>query len=80
MVKVNGMGKTCPIPLIETKKAVKALTSPDTIEVMVGNLSVDDDNIDTLSNIKYVIGYVYLDNKKLKQKLHIKSSWGFEEL
>lgn len=52
----------------------------DTTEVMVGNLSVDDDNIDTLSNIKYVIGYVYLDNKKLKLKLHIKSSWGFEEL
>lgn len=52
----------------------------DTTEVMVGNLSVDDDNIDILSNIKYVIGYVYLDNKKLKQKLHIKSSWGFEEL
>lgn len=37
MVKVNGMGKTCPIPLIETKKAIKALTSPDTIEVMVDN-------------------------------------------
>ena len=52
----------------------------DTTEVMVGNLSVDEDNVDDLSNIKYVIGYVYLDNKKLKQKLHIKSSWGFEEL
>ena len=37
MVKVNGMGKTCPIPLIETKKAIKALTSPDTVEVMVDN-------------------------------------------
>ena len=37
MVKVNGMGKNCPIPLIETKKAVKALTAPDTIEVMVDN-------------------------------------------
>lgn len=37
MVKVNGMGKNCPIPLIETKKAVKALTSPDTVEVMVDN-------------------------------------------
>ena len=52
----------------------------DTTEVMVGNLSVDEDNVDELSNIKYVIGYVYLDSKKLKQKLHIKSSWGFEEL
>lgn len=37
MVKVNGMGKNCPIPLIETKKAVKALTNPDTVEVMVDN-------------------------------------------
>ena len=37
MVKVNGMGKTCPIPLIETKKAIKALTSPDTVEVIVDN-------------------------------------------
>ena len=37
MVKVNGMGKTCPIPLIETKKAIKALTGPDTVEVMVDN-------------------------------------------
>lgn len=37
MVKVNGMGKNCPIPLIETKKAIKALTSPDTVEVMVDN-------------------------------------------
>lgn len=37
MVKVNGMGKNCPIPLIETKKAVKALTSPDVVEVMVDN-------------------------------------------
>ena len=37
MVKVNGMGKNCPIPLIETKKAIKALTSPDIVEVMVDN-------------------------------------------
>ena len=49
-------------------------------EVMVGNLTVDEDNVELVSNIKYVIGYVYLLNKKLKSKLHIKSSWGFEEL
>ena len=49
-------------------------------EVFVGNLSVDDDNIDTIQNIKYVIGYVYLDNKKLKNKVHVKSTWGFEIL
>ena len=52
----------------------------DTTEVMVGNLTVDEENLDNVSNVKYVIGYVYLLNKKLKSKLHIKSSWGFEEL
>ena len=49
-------------------------------EVYVGNLSVDNDNIDLIQNIKYVIGYVYLDDKKLKSKVHVKSSWGFEVL
>ena len=52
----------------------------DASEVMVGNLTVDEDNVELVSNIKYVIGYVYLLNKKLKSKLHVKSSWGFEEL
>lgn len=49
-------------------------------EVFVGNLSVDNDNIELIQNIKYVIGYVYLDDKKLKSKVHVKSSWGFEVL
>ena len=47
-------------------------------EVFVGNLSVDDYNLDLISNIKYVIGYIYLDNKKLKTKVHVKSCWGYE--
>lgn len=37
MVTVNAMGKNCPIPVIETKKAMQALTGPDTIEVLVDN-------------------------------------------
>jgi hypothetical protein len=49
-------------------------------EVFVGNLSVDNDNIDTISNIKYVIGYIFIDDKKLKSKVHVKSSWGIEVL
>ena len=47
-------------------------------EVFVGNLSVGDYNLDLISNIKYVIGYIYLDNKKLKTKVHVKSCWGYE--
>lgn len=37
MIKVDALGKECPIPVIETKKAIKALTAPDTIEVWVDN-------------------------------------------
>lgn len=37
MVTVNAMGDQCPIPVIKTKKAMQALTGPDTIEVLVDN-------------------------------------------
>lgn len=37
MITVNAMGDNCPIPVIKTKKAMQALTSPDTIEVLVDN-------------------------------------------
>ena len=31
------MGDNCPIPVIKTKKAMQALTGPETIEVLVDN-------------------------------------------
>ena len=34
---VNAMGDNCPIPVIKTKKAMQALTGPETIEVLVDN-------------------------------------------
>ena len=37
MIKVNAMGDACPIPVIKTKKAMQALTGPETIEVLVDN-------------------------------------------
>ncbi len=37
MVTVNAMGDKCPIPVVKTKKAIQALTGPDTIEVLVDN-------------------------------------------
>ena len=37
MVQVNAMGDNCPIPVIKTKKAMQALTGPETIEVLVDN-------------------------------------------
>ena len=32
MITVNAMGDNCPIPVIKTKKAMAALTGPETIE------------------------------------------------
>jgi len=37
MIKVNAIGDSCPIPVIKTKNAMKEMTGPDTIEVLVDN-------------------------------------------
>ncbi len=37
MVTVNAMGDQCPIPVVKTKKAMEAVTGPETIEVLVDN-------------------------------------------
>ena len=37
MITVNTMEDNCPIPVIKTKKAIAALTGPETIEVLVDN-------------------------------------------
>ena len=37
MITVNAMGDNCPIPVIKTKRAMAALTGPETIEVLVDN-------------------------------------------
>ena len=37
MVEVNAIGDACPIPVIKTKKALSALTGPDTVKVLVDN-------------------------------------------
>lgn len=37
MITVNAMGDNCPIPVIKTKKAIAALTGPETIEALVDN-------------------------------------------
>ena len=37
MIKVNAMGEACPIPVVKTLNAIKALTGPDVIETSVDN-------------------------------------------
>ncbi len=37
MLKIDAMGKVCPLPVIETKKALKSEDGKDGVEVMVDN-------------------------------------------
>lgn len=37
MIEVNAIGDACPIPVIKTKKALAALTGPETVKVLVDN-------------------------------------------
>ena len=37
MVEVNALGKACPLPVIETKKAIEELKQDDTVKVLVDN-------------------------------------------
>lgn len=72
MVKVNGMGKNCPIPLIETKKAIKALTSPDTIEVMVDNNMAVKNITRFASDSGYPVTTEKISDKEFKLTIEVK--------
>lgn len=37
MVEVNALGEACPLPVIETKKAIEELKQDDTVKVLVDN-------------------------------------------
>lgn len=37
MIEVNALGKACPLPVIETKKAIEGLTQDDVVKVLVDN-------------------------------------------
>jgi hypothetical protein len=42
----------------------------DTTECFIGNLTVDEDNVELVSNLKYVIGYIYIDKKDRRKDIH----------
>ena len=79
MVKVNGMGKTCPIPLIETKKAIKALTNPDTVEVMVDNNMAVKNITRYATDNGYKISTDKISDKEFKLTIEVKEIKSEEE-
>ncbi len=80
MVKVNGMGKNCPIPLIETKKAIKALTSPDTVEVMVDNNMAVKNITRFASDSGYPVTTEKISDKEFKLTIEVKEIKSEKEL
>ena len=42
----------------------------ETTECFIGNLTIDEDNVDLVSNLKYVIGYIYIDKKDRRKDIH----------
>ena len=59
MITVNAMGDNCPIPVIKTKKAMAALTGPETIEVLVDNETA----VENLKKFAKVKGYDAVSHK-----------------
>lgn len=37
MITVNALGEACPMPVVRAKKAIDALTAPETVQVLVDN-------------------------------------------
>ena len=42
----------------------------ESTECFIGNLTIDEDNIDLITNLKYVIGYIYIDKKDRRKDIH----------
>ena len=42
----------------------------ETTECFIGNLTIDEENIELVSGLKYVIGYIYIDKKDRRKDIH----------
>ena len=51
MITVNAMGDSCPIPVVKTLNAIKALTAPDVVETLVDN-EIAVQNLTRMTNQK----------------------------
>ena len=74
MITVNAIGDTCPIPVVKTKKAIEALTQPDTVETLVDN-EVAVENLKKMAAQKgYSCDSSKLDDGNICSKLHASDS------
>ena len=71
MITVNAMGDNCPIPVIKTKKAMDALTGPETIEVLVDN----EIAVQNVTKMATSAGGKVTSEQKLRKNMLLRSRW-----
>ena len=71
MITVNAMGDNCPIPVIKTKKAMDALTGPETIEVLVDN-EIAVQNVTKMLQVPEEKLHL---SRKLRKNMLLQSRW-----
>ena len=71
MITVNAMGDNCPIPVIKTKKAMDALTGPETIEVLVDN-EIAVQNVTKMAQVPEEKLHL---SRKLRKNMLLQSRW-----
>lgn len=66
MIQVNCMGDVCPVPVVKTKNAIKAMTASDTVEVLVDN-EISVQNLMKMANYEgYAVRSEKLGEKEYK--------------
>ena len=71
MITVDAMGDNCPIPVIKTKKAMDALTGPETIEVLVDN----EIAVQNVTKMATSAGGKVTSEQKLRKNMLLRSRW-----
>lgn len=74
MERINAVGKPCPIPVIEVKKAIRALSGQDgTVEIIVDN-DVARQNIEKMSRgMGYTTTFEPMDDQTILVKVEVSS-------
>ena len=67
MVTINAMGDTCPIPVIKTQNAIKALTKAEEVEVLIDN----EVAVQNLTKLAGSLGCAVKSEKKAEKEYRV---------
>ncbi len=67
MIQVNAIGDACPLPVVKAQNAIKALTGPDVVEVLVDNETAVQ-NLARMANGK---GYAMRSEKQAEGRFRV---------